>query len=231
MKEVIKKVKLSDTPDKVNGGKPLIFGTAGHVDDIDAFKEMWFKEVLSTGFVPINPEEDMSRGYYPNRNRPMKTLPNPEFLKNVFHIQDEQWRDCEPHADNFELELKKFFAFGRRRTGRTRMLARVLVETAIESGRPIELVDHYIDKRGIREAVHHMRRQVMEVIHEYRHKEVYVEIVEETKDTIQLFLHPQYFNAYDRIKIENNPTKFIHNPFPTAELERRKKYLQLLLLC
>lgn len=56
----------------------------------------------------------------------------------------------------FCSKLKAFYSFDGdsinmqyRRTGRTYKLAKILLETAIESGREIEITDHYLDTRGI----------------------------------------------------------------------------------
>ena len=165
-------------------------------------------------------------------------LPDPHFLKGVFPMQNEEIHEFEPHSEGFELELKQFFSMGRRGSGRSAMLARVMVETAIESGRTISVIDHCLDERVGRNGVEHLMRQCQEVIENYKREgcQIHISKFNHSSGTMQLFLPKESFRDYDRIKIENNPTKFSNSPFSPMllrELQVRKEFLlrrRLLLL-
>lgn len=164
------------------------------------------------------------------RRSAMVTLPNPHFLKTIFPIQDEQIKDFEPHADNFEMELKKFYSQGRRRSGRSTILARVMVETALETGQMIAIAGHEIDARVGSNAQHHLMGLCRDYIEKLRREGCDIGIIEMQRDKMKLYLDPYSFSLYNSLKIENNPTKIMRNPFPVQELEKRKQFLKRRLL-
>jgi hypothetical protein len=163
----------------------------------------------------------------------MVTSPNPHFLKQCFPIQDDAIREFEPQSENFEMELKKFYSQGRRRSGRSTMSARVMVETALESGVEIVIATHEIDTRAGTNGQHELMGLCREYIEKLRREGVEIGIVKMTRDKMQLFLDKHSFGLYDRLKIENNPTKLVQSPFDRVALQKQLEFLnkrRLLLL-
>lgn len=83
----------------------------------------------------------------------------------------------------FRRKLKAFYSFdegnrrdgpmhsghhGYRRTGRTTLLARVLLETAIESGNTLEVNDHHCIAGRAQHANRHLADAIREVAHSYK---------------------------------------------------------------
>jgi len=131
----------------------------------------------------------------------------------------------------FCSKLKAFYSYdegnrvsldmGYRRTGRTFKLAKILLETAIESGREIEITDHYLDTRGMRDTVHHMRRAIEKVAYNFRQEGVLIEYrFGRGGDTFTAYLAGGG-DAYHRLR---------HNPFPIRLLQERKEFLNKKLL-
>lgn len=132
-------------------------------------------------------------------------------MRKVFPLQDGSIVELEyeSQADNFELELKKFFSFGRRRTGKSITLARVLVETALESGKEIKIIDHYLDAHSQHHAINNLYNQCRMVIDYYKSNGCHIMInPSRNRDTLSLYLDPCSYCIYDRLKIENNPNVF-----------------------
>lgn len=163
------------------------------------------------------------------RNNAFNIYPNPGFLKNVFPLQDEMIRDFEPHSERFELELKQFFSMGRRRSGRTSILARVIVETAIESGEVLQVADHSFEKRAQSQVIHHLMVKIRDVIEDYKRQgcEIHMSKWDTRSGEIQLYLAPESFSQYDQIKIEHNPSRPVKNSiFDIEALEKQKEFLK-----
>lgn len=88
--------------------------------------------------------------------------------------------------DEFCSKLKAFYSFdegdksreniGYRRTGRTTILAKILIETAIESRKSITIQDHYVDSRGNNGNKHYMIRMLEQIAYEFKKKgiEIYL---------------------------------------------------------
>ena len=179
-------------------------------------------------------------GDYPQqrgrRSAQFNIYPNTEFLKDVFPLQDERIRDFEPHSERFELELKQFFSMGRRRSGRTSILARVIVETALESGEVLQVADHSLNERAQSQITHHLMVRIMDIVEDYKQKgcEIHMSKWNTQSGVIQLYLDPQSFGRYEQLKIENNPSRPIRNSlFDIEALEKQKEFLlkrRLLLL-
>lgn len=128
-------------------------------------------------------------------------------------------------------KLKAFYSFdegnrsglniGYRRTGRTHKLAKILLETAIESRREIEIVDHYLDIRGSRESHHYMQRAIEYAAHEYRQQGVEIDLRFNNRG--------ESFSAY-LVGGGMYYEKLRNNPFPIKLIEQRKEFLQKQLL-
>lgn len=170
-------------------------------------------------------------GQFPEQRGEIQRLnihPNPRFLKDVFPLQNEGVRDFEPHSERFELELKQFFSMGRRRSGRTTILARVIVETALESGETLQVADHFLKEGSKSQATHDLMRAIMYAIEKYRAKGCEIHITKWTQDgRIQLYLDPGSFRMYARLKIESNPSQHVkNNMFDIEALEKQKEFLK-----
>jgi hypothetical protein len=171
------------------------------------------------------------------RSNPGVNYYRPYFQKQVFPypIQDEQIRDFEPHSENFEMELKKFHCQGRRGSGRSTMLARVMVETAIETGQTIEVATHTLENIFGSNEQRHQMGLCRDYVEKLRKIGCDIEIVKIGCDKMQLYLAKYSVDLYNSVKIENNPTKLTQSPFDRVALEKqieflkRKKILLLLL--
>lgn len=122
-------------------------------------------------------------------------------------------------------KLKAFYSYKEeyRRTGRTYKLAKILLETAIESGREICIRDHYLDVHGVANAEHNMFRQVEHIVYEYRDLGIEIKV--------------DFDSRFNRFKakvtggmIYYNEVK--NNPFPVRLIKEKIEFLnkQLLLL-
>jgi len=86
----------------------------------------------------------------------------------------------------FCKKLKAFYSFdegerkgnniGYRRTGRTFILSKILLETAIESGKVIELHDHHVDSYNHDKAKYTISRYIAQICREYEDQGVYIKV-------------------------------------------------------
>ena len=151
--------------------------------------------------------------------------------------------------EEFCSKLKAFYSFeegervpgnmGYRRSGRTKILARILLETAIESGRELIIQDHYLDVCGVSNSNHCLRREIENAAREYRDYDG-VHINLEFHRSLPRFkawlmdgklkYHQVRTPSFKRTEdVLNN---FKKNPFPVDKLQEQKHFLekQLLLL-
>ncbi len=125
----------------------------------------------------------------------------------------------------FRRKLKAFYSFdegnrrggdhGYRASGRSTLLARVLLETAIESGRTIELNDHHCEARTIRVANGHLADMVRDLVDSYRAMGIIIDLEFQMREgtfSARLVCHndmgrEEYANA--RIVPADLPTKVV----------------------
>ena len=145
----------------------------------------------------------------------------------------------------FQQKLKAFYSFdegtgkgkdiGYRATGRSTILAKILLETAIESGREITLCDHYIDAKANRFANDDLYCKIKRYANNLE-KTVGIHV------RVERFRHsPNSFRAYvvGHHVVEENAVSTTCSyeevrlsPFPIEKCIQRKEFLekQLLLL-
>ena len=140
--------------------------------------------------------------------------------------------------DEFMSKLKTFFSMsdkGCRRTGRTTLLARILLEEAIESGNKTVMIDHHLDaERGTR-IIYHLQEAIQEWVEWYRERDVDI-CIEFTNRNVPEFrarLLPMIHDKYHHLRIKPHYINTAANPFPVDKLKAQlKKVLdeQLLLI-
>lgn len=141
------------------------------------------------------------------------------------------------YGSEFESKLKSFFSLEDghvRRSGRTTLLAKVLVEVAVESERDINIFDHFLDVRGGRPSQDEIMKVIDYRIQWFRNNDcpIGVRKLDRQKGIISLFVQPEFKSIYDYLRIK--PFYFSNNPFPEEALLERIKSLnkyKLLLIC
>lgn len=139
----------------------------------------------------------------------------------MYNIQNEKITG-QLFDDQFISELKRFFSYGNRRTRRSTILARILLETAIETVEPIKLIDHYLYKNN-EGAIRFMEHQVVSIYQWYidqgvsfrnisiKNGIVIAELIETSNNRI----------LYDKLRIR----EIIHKP-----IQEEKEFSKLLLI-
>ncbi len=128
----------------------------------------------------------------------------------MYSIQDEKITG-QLFGDQFVSELKRFFSHGNRRTRRSSILARILFETAIESGNEIKLIDHHLFSNSDA-AARFMEKQIEQVYQWYRDQGVVFKNIKIRDGKVSAELMPDKriyeLYHYHRIKeIEHKPIK------------------------
>ena len=114
---------------------------------------------------------------------PTEDLTRREYLLQKSVICKNQDNNIGPgFSKEFYNELHRFYSQGNRRSGRTHLLARVLVNTAIETGEIIYLSDHHSvftkDKRNN----YHLLEEIRKVITRYNDKGLSLNYQQEERD-------------------------------------------------
>lgn len=108
--------------------------------------------------------------------------------------------------NDFASKMKLYYSQQPRRTGRTRLMARILVETAIETGKRIYInSDHEIIHENSRNINHHLYRQVQDVIHRYNVEGCDLEMEQggrEGQDGLWIRVRTPNPTDYNRVRIE-----------------------------
>lgn len=143
----------------------------------------------------------------------------------------------------FQQKLKAFYSFdegertkenkGYRCTGRTTILARILLETAIESGREIVIQDHYLDRNGGRHANHDLKMKISKYVSELRNRGIAIDFEMTRRGEsfrARILGHPGIGES--AISSSYGYEYIRTSPFPIQQLQQRKEFLnkQLLLL-
>lgn len=96
-------------------------------------------------------------------------------------------------SKEFYNELHRFYSQGNRRSGRTHLLARVLVNTAIETGEIIYLHDHHSVFKNNRDINRHLLTEIRKVIALYDKKGLSLNYQEEERN-----------GGYIRVNLQGN---------------------------
>lgn len=136
------------------------------------------------------------------------------------------------YGEEFESKLKTFFSLDNghvRKSGRSTLLAKILVETAIESEREIKVIDHFTGNSNNRHIRYNMLDIIQNRIFWFRDNDcpIGVRKLDHDNGIISLFVTSEFKELYERLRIK--PWFINQNSiFPVNE---RKLNEQLLLIC
>lgn len=149
----------------------------------------------------------------------------------LFPNQDEQIKG-DYFSPEFSSELKRFFSKGNRRTGRTTLLTRILVEIAIETGDKINLVDNNSifsnDRRMILEIERYCIRyiQALEQLGiKFIKKDIFTSI-----GKLQIEIHPDSLSLYLSLRIKDSLNVFPVQKIKERIEEQNNEFYKLLLI-
>ena len=135
--------------------------------------------------------------------------------------------------DDFMSKLKTFFSMGDqgcRRTGRSTLLARILLEEAIECGRKLVLIDHFLDPRGGGEPSWQMGKKIQEWVRWYEERDVFISVLIDDRSRTNPTFEARLMHEPDRYNELRIKGHYINmaagNPFPVDALKARKKVLE-----
>lgn len=152
--------------------------------------------------------------------------------ERVFKNQDT--REIGPgFSKEFYNELHRFYSQGNRRSGRTYLLARVLVNTAIETNSVIQLVvDHHHIFDKSKRTNEFLAKEIEKVLYEYSDKGLSLNY-KLTSDTLKVSLDGNIYEStiiYNRIKNDYIPYNSRINEYPLTPDEAFGTNRKLLLL-
>lgn len=130
-------------------------------------------------------------------------------VDKVFRNQDQELGPG--FSKEFYDELHRFYSKGNRRSGRTYLLARVLVNTAIETGDTVYLNDHYIFDRRSRNINMNLLAEIRKVIEIYSDKGLSLDYKQEERDggCIKISLTGNIYRSTEKyIQIKNDYQPF-----------------------
>lgn len=135
-------------------------------------------------------------------------------------------------SKEFYNELHRFYSQGNRRSGRTYLLARVLVNTAIETDKPINFVDHHSIFKNSRhtDGLFEMAREIEGIICEYEAKGLSLSFNMSRNDKFTVRLKGNILEAmrvYNKIKNDYTPYN-ARSMTPDETFETNRKLLLLL---
>ena len=124
----------------------------------------------------------------------------------------------------FASKLKAFYSnydYNYRRTGRTFLLLRILVEQAIESGKYVSIIDHMEMYESInnRRILHYSTSELINVIRFYMNKGIDLRVEYKNEYTFKVMIYNGH-NFYNKIRIK---------PY-TPEYKRQEEFSKLLLI-
>lgn len=126
----------------------------------------------------------------------------------VYKVFKNQGQELGPgFSKEFYDELHRFYSEGNRRSGRTYLLARVLVNTAIETGAIVNVTDHHLISDNRRHRILHMRREIEKVAHEYSQMglDLHCEFIREDSFKVRIGLSGNIYRSTEKyIQIKNN---------------------------
>jgi len=140
----------------------------------------------------------------------------------MYLIQDEKITGQQLFDDQFISELKRFFSYGNRRTRRSTILARVLLETAIESGNEIKLIDHHLCLNSDA-AIRYMEDYIKNIYQWYRDQGVIFKNIMIRNGKIYAELYPDTENLilYSKLRIKEIEYK---------PIQKEREFSKLLLI-
>jgi len=159
-----------------------------------------------------------------------------DMLKHAFELQNEEIGVYEDQlSEGFQVELKRFFSQGQRRKFRSTILARVLVETAIETGKFINYVDHHSIFDDETSSKRHIRELIKKYLDDLKYKhnvDFFVNI--DNYNGIKISIDPRSIERYKRTRLEENPIKLFRREDVTIldhnVLLDRQRQLKLMIL-
>lgn len=134
-----------------------------------------------------------------------------------------------PFSKDFYNELKRFFSKGNRRTGRSYMLAKILVDTAIETNDEIYLLDHWQLFGGSnRHLTYYLSKTINDIIRYYRESGLDLLVRGSTEEKFSIKISEEFGNLQLFLKLRNNyePMKFEEENKVDNNINKK-----LLLLC
>jgi len=124
--------------------------------------------------------------------------------------------------NDFASKLKAFYSdYNFRRTGRTFLLLRILVEQAIESGQYVSIMDHIqiYESHSNRRAIQYANSELKNVIYFYINQGIDLRIEHKNEDTFRVMIYNGH-NFYNKIRIK---------PF-VPEYKKKEEFSKLLLI-
>jgi hypothetical protein len=122
----------------------------------------------------------------------------------------------------FASKLKAFYSnYNFRRTGRTFLLLRILVEQAIESGEYVSIMDHIemYESNNNRRAIQYANSELRNVIHFYINQGIDLRVEHRNEHTFRVMIYNGH-NFYNKVRIK---------PY-TPEYKRKEEFSKLLLI-
>lgn len=133
-------------------------------------------------------------------------------------------------SKEFYDELHRFFGRGNRRSGRTYIMARLLLHTAIESGDKINIIDHFTIFNDTIYPNYNIANIIEKVVQTYKDAGLSINFkwIKKNESFVASLSGNIYINTqlYNRLKNEYYPLYFCSKPFlPEQVFDERKKLL------
>ena len=116
---------------------------------------------------------------------------------------------------------------GCRRTGRSTLLARILLEEAIECGRKLVLIDHFLDPRGGGEPAWQIQKKIQEWVRWYEEHDVFISVSFDDRSRTNPTFEARLMHEPDRYNELRIKGHYINmetgNPFDTTALKKQLK--------
>lgn len=145
-------------------------------------------------------------------------------METNYPFQDESIQG-EEFDSKFASELKRFYSKGNRRSGRSSLIAQILVETAIETGDVIHILDHhsiYKNNSMVKNELLRLCELYMDDLKK-NHQVMLNTIIDRVNFTIQITINPYTIANYTQLRIKETPrTK---NIFPIEKIQARLDFL------
>lgn len=108
---------------------------------------------------------------------------------------------------DFASKLKSYYSNNEyyRRTGRTFLMVRILIETSIERNMPVNIVDHFEIDNNNQRLLHHVHSMINEVIHWYGYHGIMIKTISRQPNNFEFHIVDGHY-LYNSIRIDTiNP--------------------------